>query len=499
MNKSILTDAYLEEKGIASHHIESFNNFVDKGLQKVIDEHGVIETDIEEEEDIESFKVKLGQLRIGKPSVIEADGSTNKLIPSEARLRNLTYSAPIEVEMFPVKNEEEGKGEWVEIGELPIMLKSKSCNLNDMDKQELIKNAEDPKDPGGYFIINGSERVLVTLEDLAPNRILVEFNDRYGDQIEVAKTFSKREGYRALIIVERGREGILEVSFPGLSGRINFITLMRALGLETDQEISNSVSEDQEIRKYMLENLEEAEVDNQEEAIEKIGKRVAAGQAEEYRLKRANYVLEHYLLPHIGNDPEDRVLKAHYLGRMAESCFELALNRREEDDKDHYSNKKLKLSGDLMEDLFRVSFNRLTKDIKYQLERANTRNRELRVKTAVRPDVLSQRLQSAMATGEWVGGRTGVAQLLDRTDHMATLAHLRRVVSPLSRSQPHFEARDLHPTHWGRICPSETPEGPNCGLVKNYAMAVELTKGSPEEGVKEMLYEYGVQDIERGV
>ncbi len=498
MKKSILTDAYLEEKGIASHHIESFNNFLDEGLQRVIDEHGVIETDIEEE-DIENFEVKLGQIRIGNPSVIEADGSTNKLIPSEARLRNLTYSAPIELEMFPVRNGEEGKGEWVEIGELPIMLRSKACNLNNLDEEELIKNGEDPVDPGGYFIINGSERVLVTLEDLAPNQIMVEYNDRYGDQIEVAKTFSKREGYRALIIVERGREGILEVSFPGLSGRINFITLLRSLGLETDREISEAVSEDPEVKKFMLENLEEAEVQEQEEAIEKIGKRVAAGQAEEYRQKRANYVLEHYLLPHIGNDEEDRILKAHYLGRMAEACFELALDRRDEDDKDHYSNKKLKLSGDLMEDLFRVSFNRLSKDIKYQLERASTRNRELRVKTAVRPDVLSQRLQSAMATGEWVGGRTGVAQLLDRTDHMATLAHLRRVVSPLSRSQPHFEARDLHPTHWGRICPNETPEGPNCGLVKNYAMAVELTKGSTDKEVKQMLLDYGVKELERGV
>ncbi|OKY77149.1 MAG: DNA-directed RNA polymerase subunit B, Rpo2 [Candidatus Methanohalarchaeum thermophilum] len=497
MNREEVTKSYLEGKDIASHHIESFNDFLDKGLQKVIDEHGTIETDIEEDE-IENYEIKLGEIRVGKPIVREADGSTSELYPTEARLRNLTYSAPLELEMIPIRNGNEEKAEWVEIGILPIMLRSKYCNLNDLDREELIRNGEDPKDPGGYFIINGSERVLVTLEDLAPNRIMVEYNDRYGDQIEVAKTFSKREGYRALIIVERGRDGLLEVSFPGLSGRINFITLMRALGLESDKEISDSVSDDTEIMKYMFENLEEAEVESQEEAIEKIGNRVAAGQAKEYRNQRANYVLEHYLLPHLGNDEEDRILKAHYLGRMAESCFELALGRREEGDKDHYSNKKLKLSGDLMEDLFRVSFNRLTKDVKYQLERANTRNRELSVKTSVRPDVLSQRLQSAMATGEWVGGRTGVAQLLDRTDHMASLAHLRRVVSPLSRSQPHFEARDLHPTHWGRICPSETPEGPNCGLVKNYAMAVELTKGVEDsQEIEETLYKFGVNNIER--
>ncbi|UOY10657.1 DNA-directed RNA polymerase subunit B'' [Methanonatronarchaeum sp. AMET6-2] len=496
MSYTELTEAYLEEKSIASHHIESFNDFLENRLQRIIDEQGAIETDIEDEE-ISCFHVKLGQIKVEHPIVREADGSTSKLYPTEARVRNITYAAPIKLEMIPIENEEEKMGEWVEVGSLPIMLRSEKCNLHGLKEEELIEKGEDPLDPGGYFIINGSERVLVTLEDLAPNRIIVEKNDRYGDEIEVAKTFSKKEGYRALIIVERNRDGILEVSFPGLSGRINFITLMKALGMETDEQISKAVSRDPEIVKYMFENLEEADVEDKDEAISIIGKRVAAGQAKEYRIRRANYVLEHYLLPHLGKEPEDRLMKAHFLGRMAESCYELALGRRDEDDKDHHSNKKLKLAGDLMEDLFRVSLNRLVKDVKYQLERANTRNRELRVKTSVRPDVLSQRLQSAMATGEWVGGRTGVSQLLDRTDHMSTLAHLRRVVSPLSRSQPHFEARDLHPTHWGRICPNETPEGPNCGLVNNYAMSVELTSGAPDEAIKNAMSDLGLNTIER--
>jgi DNA-directed RNA polymerase subunit B" len=181
---------------------------------------------------------------------------------------------------------------------------------------------------------------------------------------------------------------------------------------------------------------------------------------------------------------------------MAEACFELALERRGEDDKDHYSNKRLKLSGDLMEDLFRVAFNRLTRDIKYQLERARMRNRDLNVVTTVRADVLTERMIHPLATGNWVGGRTGVSQLLDRTDYMASLSHLRRVISPLSRSQPHFEARDLHATQWGRICPCETPEGPNCGLVKNFAQGVELSKGADDSvNIKKILMDLGVISV----
>jgi DNA-directed RNA polymerase subunit B" len=125
------------------------------------------------------------------------------------------------------------------------------------------------------------------------------------------------------------------------------------------------------------------------------------------------------------------------------------------------------------------------------------RNRELNVATLVRADVLTDRLQHPLATGNWVGGRSGVSQLLDRTDYISTLSHLRRVISPLSRAQPHFEARDLHPTQWGRLCPSETPEGPNCGLVKNFAQMVELSTGAEDaDSIKNILHGIGVAPVE---
>jgi len=340
----------------------------------------------------------------------------------------------------------------------------------------------------------------MTSEDLAPNKILAETDTKYGDTIEVAKTFSQRRGYRALVLVERTRDGLLEVSFPSVSGSVNFVTLVRALALESDEEIVHRVSDDPEIVKFMLENLEAAEVQTTEGAVEALGERVASGQGKNYQLKRANYVIDRYLLPHLheeGVDEEDvRINKAYYLCRMAEACFELALGRRDPDDKDHYANKRLKVSGDLMKDLFRTALNKLARDVKYQLERANMRNRQLSVSTVVRSDVLTERLEHPIATGNWVGGRSGVSQLVDRTDYMGVLSHLRRLRSPLSRSQPHFEARDLHATQWGRICPSETPEGPNCGLVKNFAQAMELSQNvEDEQRLKQELAAMGVQGI----
>lgn len=491
------------------HHIDSFNEFLERGLQTIVDEQGIIETSIEGGSDEDRYRVyvKLGKIRVDTPKVKEADGSREDLYPAQARIRNLTYAAPLYLKMTVVRERietgeiEEEREEEVEIGELPIMVLSKACNLRGLSEEERIRAGEDPLDPGGYFIINGTERVVITLEDLAPNKILVEYEERYGDRVEIAKVFSQRHGYRALVVVERNRKSILEVSFPSVPGRINFVTLMRALGLETDEEIVNAVSDDPEIVKFMMENLEEAEVETSEEAMDKLERKIAAGQAKEYRQMRTRYVLDRYLLPHLGEDESSYLKKAYFLGRMAEACFELALGRRGVDDKDHYTNKRLKLSGELMEDLFRVGFNRLVKDIKYQLERASMRKREISVSTAIRSDVLTERLLHPLATGNWVGGRTGVSQLLDRTDYMSQLSHLRRLISPLSRSQPHFEARDLHPTQWGRICPSETPEGPNCGLVKNFAQMVELSRDITKEELEkleEVLMELGMVPIKAG-
>ncbi len=508
LNTRVLARAYFTHERLVKHQIDSFNRFIDEGLQKVINEQKVIELDIP------NTYVELGRIRVGNPIVKEADGTKMPLLPADARLRNLNYAAPIYLETTVYDEGRQMETEIVEIGMLPIMLKSKVCNLNPRFLDDVLRVSrkieyperlsyeeklniagEDPFDPGGYFIINGTERALVTLEDLAPNKILLEREEKYGEMIELAKCFSQRAGYRALIVVERGRNNILEVTFPQLPKPIKFVTLMKALGVETDQEIVEMVSINPEILKYMLQNVEEADVDSTDEAIEYIGRRVAPGQSREYRIQRAEQVLDQYFLPHLGTDKEARRAKAFFLARMAEAVFELYLGLRREDDKDHYANKRLKLAGDLMEEIFRVAFLRLIKDVKYQLERAKIRGRPLRMNTAVRSDVLTDRIMHPMATGNWVGGRTGVSQLIDRHNYISVLSHLRRVVSPLSRSQPHFEARDLHPTQWGRICPNETPEGPNCGLVKNFAEYAEVSVGTDEEEVKRILFSMGVEPI----
>lgn len=490
----VLVEAFLKERGLVRQHLDSYNDFIENGLQRVIDDVGGIDLDIE------GIHVEFGKISVGEPWFREADGSYSRppnVTPHIARMRNMSYLAPLYLEMSIVTKGQRSPPQTVMIGEIPVMLKSKICVLYGKKEEELVAMGEDPMDPGGYFIINGSERAIVIQDDLATNSILVERDERMG--VEVAKVFSSRRGFRALVVVERRKDGLIRVSFPSVPGQLPLVVVMRALGLVKDKDIVEAVSDDPEIVRELFENLTEGvEIKTEKDALDVIGKRVAIGQVKSYRLQRAQEVLDKYLLPHIGTSPEDRLAKAYFLGSMVERVIELSLGRRGVDDKDHYGNKRLKLSGEMLENIFRVALVNLIKDIKYQLERSHARGRELNLRTAARADLLTEQIRHTLATGNWPGGRTGVSQLLDRTNYISTLSHLRRIISPLSRSQPHFEARDLHPTHWGKICPSETPEGPNCGLVKNLALTAEISTGEDEEKVEKALYGIGVFPIRKG-
>ncbi|MCX8197182.1 MAG: DNA-directed RNA polymerase subunit B'' [Candidatus Micrarchaeota archaeon] len=481
-----LLTAYFKDNSLVKQHLDSYNKFIEFGIQGIINRVGVIQPSVE------GFELRFGQVRLEKPKIIEADGAQRAILPSEARLRNLTYAAPIFLEIIPVFNGvERTLFSEVFIGELPVMVKSKLCYLDNMSQEELIEAGEDPADPGGYFIINGSERVLVSIEDLAPNRLMC--TREKDNTLVTAKVFSTRFGFRARCVVERTSEGFLRVVFPASPKDLPLISTLRALGLEKKEEILAAFSNEKIIRNDILLNLELDTTTDRESALEFLGKKAAPGQAEDYRLKRAEVLLDTYLLPHIGIDPQDRLKKAHYLCKMAEHAIKVAYKEIPQDDKDHYSNKRIKLAGDLMEDLFRYAFQFLVKDIAYQAGRADARGRHLAVQTLVRPDALSDRIRYSMATGNWIAGQTGVSQLLDRTSFLSSMSHLRRLISPLSRKHPHFKARDLHGTHWGKICPNESPEGPSCALVKNLSLLCEISIGEDEKAIEEALAKLGVK------
>ncbi|BCU70538.1 DNA-directed RNA polymerase subunit B [Stygiolobus caldivivus] len=488
----LITESFFKVRGLVRQHLDSFNDFLRNKLQEVIDEQGEITTEIP------GLKIKLGKIRFDKPGIRETDrGPLRDITPMEARLRNLTYSVPLYLTMIPIENNIEGEPVEVYIGDLPIMLKSIADPTSNLTPEKLIEIGEDPKDPGGYFIVNGTEKVIVAQEDLATNRVLVDYGKSGSNITHVAKVTSAAAGYRVQVVIERLKDSTIQVSFATVPGKIPFVILMRALGFTTDRDIVYAVSLDPEIQNELLPSLEQASsITTVEDALDFIGNRVAVGQKRENRIQKAEQVIDKYFLPHLGTSPEDRKKKGYYLASAVNKLLELYLGRREPDDKDHYANKRVRLAGDLFTSLFRVAFKAFVKDLVYQLEKSKVRGRRLSLAALVRADIVTERVRHALATGNWVGGRTGVSQLLDRTNWLSMLSHLRRVVSSLARGQPNFEARDLHGTQWGRMCPFETPEGPNSGLVKNLALLAQISVGINEATVEKFVYDQGVLRVE---
>ena len=494
MNKPsrILLRSLFKDKDLVDSSIRSFEWFVDEGMQQIVDQTGVIEPTIIPP-NVEELKVVLGNVRIGKPITIEAEGSERLLYPSEARIRNLTYAAPI---FLTFKTYIDGRlTETVErnIGMLPIMLKSKYCLLRGLSKDELIEKGEDPYDPGGYFIINGTERVLVAVEDLAPNHFTVE-SASSGPSKYVGKIFSTFGSYRIPTTIEQLSDGIVYVSFSR-ANKLPFVLLLKALGMTTDQEIMEAVSKGFEFSELIANLYETVEIKDPEDAMDKISKLIGINQSREIRLERTANLIDNLFLPHVGRDEKCRMLKAHNLCKLVRNFLLITHGYLPEDDKDHYKNKRLKLAGGLLADLFQASLTTLINDVLYNFQRIVKRGKFPSFSVVVRNQLLTSRIYSAMATGNWVGGRNGISQRMMRLNYLESLSHLQRVVSPLSSSQENFAARELHGTHFGRLCPVETPEGTNIGLKKNLAIFAKISEASDEASVLTLLSNTGLKKI----
>ena len=477
-----MMNAFASERGFVKFQVDSYNDFITRRIPKVLADIGTIKPEVP---DLGDFKIKLGEFKIGSPSVKEADGSVREILPSEARIRNLTYSAPMYIEMTPVLNGIESESVVVNFGDLPVMTKSNICPLGQMNKEQLIKAGEDPDDTGGYFIVNGTERILVLVEEIAQNRIITAKVSGAGNVTEVARIHSEKDGYVQRHLLERKKDGSLTISFANVN-KLPVAILLKALGLQSDKEVIEAISDDAEIAEEFYANLYEIDLPSRDKALEAIGTHIKIPQ-EQYKIERATKLVDRYLLPHLGQTPSARGEKAAFIAKAVEKILKLRLGKIEEDDLDHYSNKRLRLAGDLLEILLRSillgKWGLITR-ITYNYQKLTKRGRLPPMQAIVESNVLTNQLTSALAIGSWVGGRTGVSQRLERGSYIKTISHMRNVLSPLTSTQEHFEARELHPTHWGKLCTSETPEGATIGLRKYLAMTAEVTKGATDKEFK---------------
>ncbi|MGV8086469.1 MAG: DNA-directed RNA polymerase subunit B'' [Candidatus Woesearchaeota archaeon] len=485
----LLIKKYFDDNSFIEADIKSFNYFIDVELQKIIAENRVIEPTIIPS-NVEEYKIILDKISITKPEITEADGSKRIIYPMEARLRKLSYSAPVFIEISSHINGAQRESFRTQIGSIPVMLKSKYCHLSGLPSDKLIDKGEDPDDPGGYFIINGTEKALVKIEDLAANKFLVSRSSGTTTLFE-GKVFSERGSYKIPHNIEKLKDGMIYISFTRVK-RIPLIVIIKALGLIKDEEIMKHI--DLEDSSEVFINLYEfVDIKTEDDAVDYIAKRIGIMQTKEIRMERTREILDKYLLPHIGLEKKDRLSKAQNLCKMIKKYVLVYNGVIPIDDRDHYMNKRLKMSGDLLADLIRANLKILIGDMLYNFQRIVKRGKFPNLKVIIRDKLLTQRVYSSMATGSWVGGRKGISQRMERLNFLQVQSTLQRVISPLSASQENFEARTLHPTHMGRLCPAETPEGTNIGLRKNLALLSSITQEIDEDEVFKTLKGLGLE------
>ncbi|PIN94065.1 DNA-directed RNA polymerase subunit B [Candidatus Pacearchaeota archaeon CG10_big_fil_rev_8_21_14_0_10_35_13] len=460
-NKHIVMKKYLSQHSLVESNIVSFNNFIDKRMQEIVNE--ISENTNSDDE----FEIKLGKISVEKPNIIEADGSISYLTPTEARLRNLTYSAPVFLEIS-VKQGGQVENHNFEIGRIPIIVKSKICNVHGLTKGDFESAYMDPLDPGGYFIINGNERVIVMIEDLAPNQPFI--GTTRGKLI--LRLFSLRGSYRIPVSITETNEGILETNFSRFKN-IPTIVLLKALGLTKESDIAKYISKEND--SLIVNIYEYANIATEEDAMMFIAEKTSLQGTKKEMVDRVKQRLDSYLMPHIGLKKENRIEKAVTLCKLIKHFYSAKDNPLMLTNKDHYANKRVRLSGDLLSDLFRVNMNILLRDIQYSLQKVSKRKKFYSVKTIAKSTLFSHRMESAIATGSWIGETSGVTQNMDKTNYLAILSELQRVSSQLPGEQENFQARTLHPTHYGRFCPIETPEGTEIGLRKNLSILCRIS------------------------
>mmetsp|Transcript_487 Transcript_487/g.1279 ORF Transcript_487/g.1279 Transcript_487/m.1279 type:complete len:997 (+) Transcript_487:925-3915(+) len=297
----------------------------------------------------------------------------------------------------------------------------------------------------------------------------------------------------------------IRVTLPYVRVDIPVIIVFRALGFVADRDILEHVVYDfgdTEMMERLRPSLDEAfVVQNQTIALDFIGRRGSATNlGRSKRVQYAKELLQKEVLPHVGTEEQSDTKKAFFVGYIVHKLLMCSLERIDEDDRDHYGKKRLDLAGPLLGGLFRMLFRKLTKDVLAYLQKCIDEGRDFNLASAIKSRLITDGLRYSLATGNWGdrkdASRAGVSQVLNRLTYASTLSHLRRLNTPLGREGKQAKPRQLHNTHWGFICPAETPEGQAVGLVKNLALMAYVSVGSPQSPILEFLEEWSMENLE---
>lgn len=538
--ESYFSGKHLER--LVRHQIESYNNFINYQMQRTIQMFNPVKIHSENDYVAETDKyfleifISFVNFKLYPPQIHENNGATKTMLPQEAKLRNFTYASTMTVDIniqYVIRTTDsmdsprtiEKTLPKINIGKMPIMLKSSVCVLTQNPHIGHEYTGECSMDCGGYFIIKGSEKTVLGQERAAENRIYC-FDGKNSTkwswyaEIKSVPDFKCISPKQIEIMLSNKNNGFgfgIYINIPRIKQPIELFVLFRALGVISDKDICSYILLNLDgTTRISPDSLQASAIDankymTEEDAFNHITTYVAytpinMDRETGLRKKRefATDVLNNDLFPHC----KTKTQKIYFLGYMTNQLLQTSQGIIEPSDRDSYINKRIELCGSLLNNLFRNYFNKLVKEMQKQIVReinsGSWRSTEdygniinnINIYKIMKSTTIENGINRALSTGDFSikqsnTSKVGVAQVLNRLTYVSSLSHLRRINTPLEKSGEMIAPRKLHNTTWGFLCPAETPEGQSIGVVKNISYMAHITIPSNSSA----LYEYAQPHI----
>ncbi|KAI4141596.1 MAG: hypothetical protein L6R39_005272 [Caloplaca ligustica] len=510
-----LLPAFLKVKGLVKQHIDSFNYLLEVELKQIVRTNRTILSDIEPR-----FYLNFTDITVGKPTRIDEnitdfsrfdwDSHESPVTPNECRLRDATYAAPILVDIAYWRGNREIVRKKVLIGRMPIMLRSSNCVLTGKSERDMAKLHECPVDPGGYFIVNGTEKVILVQEQMSKNRVIVEVEEKKSIVQASVTSFTHERKSKSYVILKNDR---IYLKHNVLTEEIPICLAFKAMGVHADQQVLLlCAGEDEAYQDLFAPNFEECAklgIYSQTDALDYIGFRIKiVNKAWGYRRVQVQEALEalaSVILVHVPVEGLNFRAKALYLAFMVKRVLMAKCDPKLVDNRDYVGNKRLELAGQLLSLLFEDLFKKFCHDIKMKIDlvlKRPARTEEFDALTCVQSHAnhITSGMNRALSTGNWDlkrfrMKRAGVTHVLSRLSYISALGMMTRITSQFEKTRKVSGPRALQPSQFGMLCPSDTPEGEACGLVKNLALMTHITVDDDPAPVRRLVAALGAQDI----
>jgi DNA-directed RNA polymerase beta subunit len=547
----VVGETELDEKRLVHHHITSANDLYNVGINQMITQTFRIDKTVEIPKDPDTYvnaKVSFTGVHIEKPTTINyKSGQEEVLYPNMALTGVKTYSANLKIDAtitLTSTNRKTGKKkirtdgiEKFKICKLPIMVRSVLCNTHNCTRSSLEQLHEDPDNPGGYFIVQGVEYVVVCTESLLFNQFRIYKNTGYGKEVMRAEHLSKPgDGYQNseyfLIRWLNDNRFTCEIKRDKLKNvYIPFYLLFRALGWTSDEEIFDNImygyKDISDKLRYYFRDAFDAKythfpnarnVRKQNDVYKLLVNKIKDdffkyldldNKPENYKIaiKSLKYYLDVHFMPHIGCTPEDRHKKCQYLALFMRKVFLVRLGSIPQTDRDSYKGKRIHPAGMSYAKTFKTYFNAsIIQQIVRNLLKSirGTDFEDIDLKSAVKAGVYGADFERSIIQTITSGNKSKImvnkkqrtnnlsSQLLNMKNGLSMFATLRLVTVPngtngSGQSDRAKIMRRVHMSFLGYICISHSPTGETVGINKQIAAFASILGSQSSEVLKSIL------------